>query len=100
MLKDLILRVILAIEDNTALFYQQKVKEGYAQLERTLGLLMQTVDKISVDKFENKRINIDEQSLNMILDNAKTALESGDTILLSDILYFDIKSIFEDCLVK
>jgi len=95
-----IIEAIEAIEKNTSLFYQQKDKEGYDQFDHTLGILMQTVNQLSVNKSEYNEIHIDEQTLNTILGNAMNAIESGDTILLSDILYFDLKPLLEECLIN
>lgn len=86
---------IKAIEDNTELFYQQKVKEGYEMLNNTLSLLTQTIDLIKESPIESDSLYIDEQLLNGVLSNAIKALEYGDTILFSDILYFDLIPLFE-----
>ena len=91
----LIMSTSRAIEDNTTLFYQQKNKEGYEMLESTLALLIQTTNGILDSQIESDELHIDVQNINDILSKAMNAMESGDTILLSDILYFDLKPLLE-----
>lgn len=93
--KQMIMDTSRAIENNTALFYQQKNKEGYEMLENTLTLLIQTTNGILDSQIENPELYIDGQELNGILSNAMNAIESGDTILLSDIFSFDLKPLLE-----
>jgi hypothetical protein len=73
------------------LFYQQKNKEGYESLNETLTILIQTVDLMSKAESENVNLSIDVNQINQFLGNAMRALQQKDTILLSDILTFDIK---------
>ena len=84
-----------AIDDNTALFYQQKVKEGYDMLDNTLALLINTNNVILETRIGSKEKDINQEVLNIVLSNAMIAIENGDTILLSDILYFDLKPLLE-----
>lgn len=96
-LKNAIQDALQAIEQTTTLFYQQKNSEGYQQLNQTLNLLMQAVNMIITSKINGNQINIDEQKLNIVLGRAMTAIEQGDTILLSDILVFELKYMLEGC---
>lgn len=88
--KEMIIDASKAIENNIALFYQQKNKEGYEMLESTLALLIQTTNGILNSQIEKDDLHIEEQKLNDILSKAMNAIESGDTILFSDVLYFDL----------
>ncbi|MBH1942471.1 hypothetical protein I5677_16335 [Mobilitalea sibirica] len=88
---------IKEIDDTTTMFYQQKNKEGYQLFNQTLNTLIQTINALNTYKLENNQINIDEQKLNSILVNAMTAMKQDDTVLLSDILVFDLKPILEAC---
>ena len=97
--KEMIIEAIQSIEDNTLLFYQQKEKEGYEKLESTLATLIQTTNGILETKSKNNDIYIDEKVLNSILSNAMNAIKLRDTILLSDILYFDLKPLLEQCYI-
>ena len=96
--KKMIIDVIKLIEKNTALFYQQKNKEGYEMFDNTLTLLIKTTDGILASQKEKGGLYIDERELNTILANAMNAMESGDSILLSDILYFDLQSLLKKSL--
>jgi len=97
--KEMIIETIQSIEDNTLLFYQQKEKEGYEKLESTFTMLIQTVNGILETKSKNNDIYIDEKVLNSILSNAMNAIKLRDTVLLSDILYFDLKPLLEQCYI-
>ena len=94
-LKNVIMEATKAIEDNTSLFYQQKNKEAYEMLDSTLTLLIGTTNKILDLKNENKEIKIDGHEINIVLENSMKAIEVSDTILLSDILLFDLKPLLE-----
>lgn len=89
----IIMNAVNAIESNTELFYQQKQNEGYQMLNTTLVMLMQAINAIKELQSDGDSSNIDE--LNYVLSFAVNALESKDTILLSDILYFDLKPLLE-----
>lgn len=99
-LKYSIEEAINAIGQTTTLFYQHKTQEGYEQFNQTLNVLMQAINLILVAKSQGISIDIDEQKLNTVLGNAMAAMEQGDTILISDILIFELKEMFEDCLDK
>lgn len=86
------------IEQTTTLFYQQKNKEGYLSLNLTLNTLINTINLILSPELENNEIYIDEQKLNTILANAMKAIELNDTILLSDILIFELKIVLLKCI--
>jgi len=91
-LKKILSEAIESIDTTTGLFYQQKNKEGYQSLNETLTILIQTVDLISKTESENVKLNIDVHQINLFLENAMKAMQQKDTILLSDILSFDIKN--------
>lgn len=93
--KSIIMDAIIAIEENSVLFYQQKNKDGYEMLDNTLKILIKAADGILVTQKEKSGSYIDDKKLNAILVNAMNAIESGDTILLTDILCFDLKPLLE-----
>lgn len=97
-LKNMIMDASKAIDDNTTLFYQQKGKEGYEMLNGTLALLVQITNELLNIQTESNGKNIDQEKLNYVLANAMRAIEYGDTILLSDILFFDLKPLLEKIL--
>ena len=90
--------IIKSIDETTTDFYQQKTDEGYKSLDITLELLILGINHILEYNSENNGIKIDEQQLNNLLTEAMKAIESKDVILLSDILQYDIKELFEDIL--
>lgn len=90
-LKKILNEAIESIDITTGLFYQQKKKEGYESLNETLTILIQTVDLMSKAASENVDLSIDVNQINQFLGNAMRALQQKDTILLSDILTYDIK---------
>ena len=96
--KKMIIKTSKANEDNTVLIYQQKDKEDYAMLDYTHDLLVQATNVILSSQTENNGFNIDQTELNAVLSNAMNAIENSDTILLSDILYFDLKPLLEQSL--
>lgn len=96
--KIMITDAIKSIEENTSLFYQQKNKEAYEMLNNTIELLIKTSNGILNSQIDKSGLFIDEQELNTILGNAMNAIENGDSILLSDILCFDLKPLLEQIL--
>lgn len=67
--------LIREIEEVVNAFYQRKDKEGYEKLNGVLGKLMQVNNPLLVEK----------------LMLALSALEKRDTVLLADILNYEIK---------
>lgn len=89
---------ILMIEKTTELFYQQKIEEGYKELNHTLIMLTDTVNHIFNYKAEGNDIGVEEDYLVQVLTEAMKALEMKDVILLSDILQYDLKELLEKVL--
>lgn len=88
--------VILSIEETTTFFYQQKDKEGYEKLNESLaaiGLAMDVIHKLST---ENERFVTIEKNINSYLNNAMEALAIKDSILLADILLYEIAEQFKE----
>jgi hypothetical protein len=89
-LKNEISKMVQTIEETTTMFYQQKNDSGYKQLDHTLAVLMQGIDHLLKLKKDGFDINIDEKEINQVLSNAIEALTKKDTILLSDVLQYDL----------
>jgi hypothetical protein len=87
-LEQRIYQTIDSIEETTALFYQQKTEDGYQRLQATLEGIIGSVDQLYTQ--DNVQANNSNDILN-ILNTAMAALENKDTILLSDILKYDLK---------
>lgn len=92
-------KAILSIDDTTALFYQQKIEEGYKKLESTIILLSETINDIYAYELAGNQIGMEENQLVETLTEAMKAMEEKDTVLLSDILQYDLKEIFEKILL-
>ncbi len=97
-IKNVLLMSSDSIEKTSELFYQQNIQEGYNQLEQTLILLTRTIDSIFTYKAEGNELDIDTDHLLQVLSEAMSALEKKDTTLLSDILTYDLKELFEKAL--
>ena len=80
-----------AVEHTADLFYQQKNPDGYTELNLTITKLMAVVDELMHRQtIDNESLIIVDQTLNSALAKAMEAIERKDTILLADILAFDI----------
>jgi hypothetical protein len=90
--------IIQSIDATTLLFYQQNNEAGYAQLDQLLVLLMQGFNSILSYKAKGFDIGIEESQINNVLNEAMKAMQNKDTILLSDILCYDIKGLFNSIL--
>ena len=97
-IKNSIMEAMQQIEQTTTLFYQQKNDEGFQQLEKTLSILMQTVQQLENYKSEGNELPIDTQKLNTILFNALNVMNQKDMIMLSDILIYDLNKALEEYL--
>ena len=64
-------------------------------VDNTLALLINTNNVILETRIGSKEKDINQEVLNIVLSNAMIAIANGDTILLSDILYFDLKPLLE-----
>jgi hypothetical protein len=94
--RELIEKAILEIEQVTKLFYEQKQTEGYQQLEMTLVSIAVAIDVIY--KLKNEAVlhsDIKIEEIVPALSEAMKALEQRDSILLADILQYDIKNQLE-----
>jgi ElaB/YqjD/DUF883 family membrane-anchored ribosome-binding protein len=97
-MKEEIIKVLQSIDQTTELFYQQKEQEGYKNLEYTLDILIKTINEMLIykkEKSDNFK-DIQENKINEILTEAMNALEQKDTILLSDILNYDLKEALKE----
>lgn len=90
-LKVLITDAIESIDQTTEIFYQQKMDEGYKQLEITLAVLTKAIDTLFQYKAAGNPIEMDEQQLTGVLSEALKAMQERDTVLLSDIMQYELK---------
>ena len=89
-LKEIIDDAIKAIDINTDLFYQNKIDEGYKQLDNTLIRISNAVEEIIRYQQESGHY-VQGEKIVGILTEAMQALESKDALLLADILNYDLR---------
>lgn len=94
--RNIIKTTIEKIEELTNYFYKQKNKEGFAQLDQLILILMNTLDQLFFYQSENNKIYIDDTKVNNRLSEAMIAIQMKDTILLADILKYDIISLLQE----
>ncbi|WMJ90227.1 hypothetical protein [Anaerocolumna sp. MB42-C2] len=87
---------ILAIEEVTVLFYQQQENLGYNKLNLTLNKIELALNEIFRLKNDNNEIQIDEQKIIGRLSDAMEALAIKDSVLLADILQYEIAEQFKN----
>lgn len=88
----------VSIENTTEKLYQNKTEEGYAQLNDTLIVLSNTVNNIFNYKQQGNEIGIEENQLIEVLTEAMNSMENKDTILLADILQYELKELLDKIL--
>lgn len=79
-----------SIEETCTIFYQQKNDEGYQLLDTTIRLLTSVIEELYTLKSKGINIGINENILMIKFSEAMDALQIKDTILLSDILQFEV----------
>lgn len=89
---------IQSIEQTTELFYQQKIEAGYIELQNTLSILSNTINNLYIHLADGKDIGSYGDKLVYVLREAMRAMEIKDTILLSDILQYELKEVVEQIL--
>lgn len=97
-LKNILKESIQSVRQTTELFYQQRTDEGYKQLDSTIVVLSKVIDGIFKYKAEGHDILIDENQLVLVLTEAMKAMEAKDTILLSDILQYELEDLLNTVL--
>lgn len=86
-MKNKIKEVIELIKVTTDYFYQQKDNLAYNTLNIVLEKLINIVDELNQ---VNANIDFDENKFNEDLRDTLNALENKDTVLLSDILVYEV----------
>ena len=87
---------ILAIEEVTVLFYQQQENLGYNKLNPALNKIELALNEIFRLKNDNNEIQIDEQRIIGRLSDAMEALAIKDSVLLADILQYEVAEQFKN----
>lgn len=85
---------IKLIDEISELFYQQKLEQGYNKFEDAVTMLTQLMNGLFTINLENSEFDTERDKIVQILTSAMQALEAKDTILLSDILQYELKELF------
>jgi hypothetical protein len=97
-LKDNIENALQVVEKTAALFYQQKVQEGYERLDTALQCLIFTMNLIVAYQADRNEEIADEDLMNTALTEAMKAMEQKDIVLLADILIYEVNGLLEESL--
>ncbi len=81
--------IIHEINDVSNYLYQQKLNQGYTKLNVTLANITNVVDDVYLYMKENN-LAFDENRLVSNLTLAMKAMEGKDSVLLADILVYEI----------
>lgn len=92
--KNLIISILEDIEIVTDLFYQDRENKGYYGLALLLTKLNSLIELLISEKEIIEKAK-QEELLN-IMTQAMNAMEERDTVLLSDILQYELKEQLED----
>lgn len=98
--KKIVENAVYTIKETTELFYQQKVKEGYAKMEGTIAAILQAVDTLHAYKMEHEAFSLEEERLAASLTEAMQAMEAGDVVLLADVLEYDFVEYIQELLAE
>ena len=94
-LKKNIANVIHEIDDVVEMFYQQKTKEAYIQLDSVLADLLQVVDPIHVYEVKHPDDGVDSAGVTDALKETLSAMEEKDAILTADVLKYEVNEKLE-----
>lgn len=95
MVRSKIDETIRIIDDNTDLFYQNKIDEGYKYLDKTLIKISDIIEEV-IEYQKQSGEDIHGEKIVGILTEAMKALEKKDALLLADILQYELKEILEE----
>lgn len=88
-LKDWIMSVVIIVEETATLFYQQKSQDAYTKLLQGIDELTIIIGKLDEIPIKDS-LNIDKNKLLNTLKETMHALEDRDTVLIADILQYDL----------
>lgn len=86
--------VIYNIDTIMELFYTQKEPQGYVKLRETIDDISRVMEML-LGEAENGQMPDNYMEIINYLQEALLAVEARDTILLADILQYEIKGRFE-----
>jgi hypothetical protein len=82
----------------TDYLYKQEVSLGYQKLNSFISIITEVINLVFAYKSQQNDFKFDENKLIGNLTEAMNAMENKDTILLADILEYEIKEQFHDTL--
>lgn len=85
--KERIDKIVDLISNVADLFYQDKIHEGYDNLEKLLGELSLTVEIL----YQEGILSAEDTSILDILKEIMSAMEQKDTLLIADMLEYELK---------
>jgi KaiC/GvpD/RAD55 family RecA-like ATPase len=89
-LKEQIEKSMAQMDDVVEMFYQQKTKEAYLQLDVVLGSFAENIASLCEYQQEHPEIGIDVEALTESLKEALSAMEERDAILVADVLKYEL----------
>lgn len=95
-----IMNAIESIDGTTTIFYKQDEKRGFQMLEGTVIKLTKAIESILLYKSKGDSQIVDGEKLNEVLDGLSNAIELRDTILISDMLEYELKILLQDIMTK
>lgn len=85
--KEKIQHVIECLGNVTALFYQNKITEGYQRLEELFASLSILLDGL----YQDGTMEAEDTSVLEILKEVMGAMEQKDSLLVADLLEYELK---------
>lgn len=89
-LKEQIQQIEQQIDVVSELFYQQKTTEGYNQLEGIIVNVANVIDAVYASKPDDAAAMEKINKLTAVLQETMQAMQEKDTILLADMLKYEI----------
>jgi KaiC/GvpD/RAD55 family RecA-like ATPase len=89
-LKEQIEKSMAQMDDVVEMFYQQKTKEAYLQLDVVLGSFAENIASLCEYQQDHPEIGIDVEALTESLKEALSAMEERDAILVADVLKYEL----------
>lgn len=97
-LKEQVEETIKKVQEVVDLFYQQNDKAAFEKFESAIANITMTVDKLYLYRKEHPDFEISEDNIYKILKDAMDALETGDNVLMADILQYDFIGCIDEIL--
>lgn len=95
-LKENVNALLQELDHITELFYQQKLQEAYDGLQEVITHMMDTVNQVFSWKQEHPDFSLDEEGLADALKETLSVMEEQDTVLIADVLKYEVMEKFQD----